>query len=312
MSMSSLNFCVIASEICLTLDNIGCTDITLEAAKAHLQDDELTKVDGEDLAGWADVTLRKHPVLLRITHFMPQFMNLNLQKLIQGCMVPTLANVDLTFDAQAALQVRHWFFSPHTPIAKGFATVIEDDFHRCCGAWRERFQNETLPHLIHFLNVLGRKNKLLIESFMQLVPKDIGAALGQAPTRLTRGASDNRPSPGMRGGAREEEPPVTPVGCSSGGVEPMFVEEEADDEIDLHGDTVLPEGISSSVVLAGPTKKEPVVVHTPARWDSQISYSTSTEQQHSEIEILLASRQIGEGGLGLVLKTEILLSLIHI
>ena len=50
MPMSSLNFCVIATEICLTLDNIGCTDITLEAAKAHLQDDELTKVDGEDLA----------------------------------------------------------------------------------------------------------------------------------------------------------------------------------------------------------------------------------------------------------------------
>ena len=179
MSISSLNFCVIASEICLTLDNVGFRGMSLEAARRHLQDDELHEVEGENLAGWADVTLKKHPVLLRITHFMPQFMNLNLQKLIQGCMVPTLANVDLTFDPQAALQVRHWFFNPHTPIAKGFATVIEDNFHRCCGAWRERFQNETLPHLIHFLNVLGRKNKLLIESFMQLVPKDIASALGQ-------------------------------------------------------------------------------------------------------------------------------------
>ena len=56
MPMSSLNFCVIASEICLTLDNIGCTDITLEAAKAHLQDGELTEVEGEDLFGWADIT----------------------------------------------------------------------------------------------------------------------------------------------------------------------------------------------------------------------------------------------------------------
>ena len=86
----------------------------------------------------------------------------------------------------------------------------------------------------------------------------------------------------------------------------MFVEDEEDDEIDLHGDDPLPEGMSSTVVLAGPTKKEPVVVHTPARWDSQISYTTSSERQHSEIEILLASRQIGEGGLGLVLKTEVL------
>ena len=306
MPMSSLNFCVIATEICLTLDNIGCTDITLEAAKAHLQDDELTEVDGEDLAGWADVTLRKHPVLLNINHFMPQFMNLNLQKLIQGSMDPTLANKDLMFDPGQALQVRHWFFSPDTPIIPGFATVKEPDFHRSSGAGRERFQKETLPHLMNFLSILGTKNKELIHSFMQIVPKDIGAALGQAPTQLTRGASDNRPSPGMRGGTREEEPPVTPAGCSSGGVEPMFVEEEVDDEIDLHGDTALPEGISSTVVLAGPTKKEPVVVHTPSRWDSQISYTTSTERQHSEIEILLASRQIGEGGLGLVLKTEVL------
>ena len=57
MPMSSLNFCVVATEICLTLDNIGCTDITLEAARAHLQDDELKEVEGEELAGWADVTL---------------------------------------------------------------------------------------------------------------------------------------------------------------------------------------------------------------------------------------------------------------
>ena len=86
----------------------------------------------------------------------------------------------------------------------------------------------------------------------------------------------------------------------------MSVDDELDDEIDLHGDTVLPEGISSLVVLAGPTKKEPVVVHTPVRWDSQISYNNSTELQHQEIEVLLAARQIGEGGLGLVLKTEVL------
>ena len=99
MSISSLNFCVIASEICLTLDNVGFRGMSLEAARRHLQDDELHEVEGENLAGWTDVTLKKHPVLLRITHFMPQFMNLNLQKLIQGCMVPTLANVDLTFDA---------------------------------------------------------------------------------------------------------------------------------------------------------------------------------------------------------------------
>ena len=179
MSMSSLNFCVIASEICLTLDNIGCTDITLEAAKAHLQDDELKEVEGEELAGWADNTLRKHPVLLNINHFFPQFMNLNLQKLTEGSLDPTLANKDLMFDPGQALQVRQWFFNPDTPIIPGFAKVEEKDFHRSIGPGRERFQNETLPHLIHFLNVLGRKNKLLIESFMQLVPKDIASALGQ-------------------------------------------------------------------------------------------------------------------------------------
>ena len=234
MPMSSLNFCVIATEICLTLDNIGCTDITLEAAKAHLQDEELTEVEGEELAGWADVTLRKHPVLLNINHFMPQFMNLNLQKLVQGSMDPTLANKDLMFDPGQALQVRQWFFNPDTPISPGFAKVEEKDFHRSIGEGRERFQKETLPHLMNFLKFLGTKNKELIHSFMQIVPKDIGAALGQAPTQLTRRASDNRPSPRMRGGTREEEPPVTPAGSSSGGVEPMFVEEEADDEIDLH------------------------------------------------------------------------------
>ena len=86
----------------------------------------------------------------------------------------------------------------------------------------------------------------------------------------------------------------------------MFVDDELDDEIDLHGDTVLPEGISSSVVVQGPTKTQPVVEHTPICWDSHISYNNSTERQHQEIEALLATHQIGEGGLGLVLKTEVL------
>ena len=49
-----------------------------------------------------------------------------------------------------------------------------------------------------------------------------------------------------------------------------------------------------------------MVEHTPTHWDSHISYNNSTERQHQEIEALLATRQIGKGGLGLVLKTEVL------
>ena len=307
MPMSSLNFCVIATEICLTLDNIGYSEITLQAAKEHMQDNEMTEVEGEDLFGWADGTLRKHPVLLNLNRFYPQFMNLNLQKLYQGSMDPTQANRDLIFDPKQALDVRQWFFSPDTPITPGAPLVAEAEFHTCTGQFRERYQKETVPHLMNFLNMLGTKNKVLVHSFMEIVPKDIGAALGQAPTQLPRGASANGPSPRVRGGTREEAPPVTPAGCSSSFVEPMSVDdEEEDDPIDLYGGGALPNGMSSTQVLAAPSKKEAVVVHAAVRWDSQISYNNSTELQHQEIEVLLAARQIGEGGLGLVLWTETL------
>jgi hypothetical protein len=89
MSMSSLNFFVIASEICLTVNNVGLRAITLEAAWQHLQDNEMNEVEGKNLAGWADGTVRKHPVLLRINQFMPQFMNANMKQLactrLYGC-----------------------------------------------------------------------------------------------------------------------------------------------------------------------------------------------------------------------------------
>ena len=58
----------------------------------------------------------------------------------------------------------------------------------------------------------------------------------------------------MRGGARALETPVTPAGFSSDAVEPTPLEDEEADEIDLHGGMILPEGISSSVVVQGPTK----------------------------------------------------------
>ena len=93
-------------------------------------------------------------------------------------------------------------------------------------------------------------------------------------------------------GAREVQTPFTPAASSSGhGVEPTDLEEE-EDKVDLYSEGVLPDGISSSVVVQGSTKTQPVAEHVPVCWDSQISYNSCTERQHQDIEALLATHQI--------------------
>ena len=275
--------CVIASEICLTVNNVGLREITLEAVRQHLQDNEMNEVEGENLSGWADGTVRKHAVLLRINQFMPEFMNTNLQNLIQGSMDASQASADLTFDSKEAFSVRKWLFDQETAITQGFAMVKEKDFHLCVHKHRFRYEDETLPHLMTFLGVIGKKNKALIESFMNRVPKDIGTALGRDSIPIARAASDNRTGLGQRGGARELQPPFTPGASSSGqGVDAMDLinSDKEEDKVDIFGGGVMPPSMSvSKVVVSGSTKTQPVAEHVPVRWDSMISYNNCSEHQ---------------------------------
>ena len=305
-----------ATEMSLTIYTLPTFNLTKEAVQEFKKDPSLEDIDDEGLAGWVDGTLARHNVLLRLTKFFPEMMNLDVRNAFLGKLQNNgFPGMDLQMQTGHMTAMREWFFNPTEAIAPDYAFVSEETL-RLHGARDKENWLQSSNHLIKFLQAMAKSNVDLLNQLMEGVPKDIAGALGIVQAQITRGAGDSQQSQGKSIGKRKaaddtiEPPSKEPKTGSTSGAKavPLALssDTESDEEVDLTA-TRLPWVMNVASVTAQSPKITmlPVKEHQPIRWDSHFSYTTCTEKQHAEIEALLATRCLSEG-MGIVMNTQAL------
>ena len=305
-----------ATEMSLTIYTLPTFNLTKEAVQEFKKDPSLEDIDDEGLAGWVDGTFARHNVLLKLTKFFPEMMNLDVKNAFLGKLQNNgFSGMDLQMQRGHMTAMREWFFHPTEAIAPDYAFVSEEAL-RLHGTKDKGHWLQSPNHLIKFLQAMAKSNVDLLNQLMEGVPKDIAGALGIEQAPITRGAGDSQqPKDKSKGKRKATDDTIQPTskepknGSTSGAGAVALVlssDTESDEEVDLTA-TRLPWVMSVASVTAQSPKITmlPVKEHQPIRWDSHFSYTTCTEKQHAEIEALLATRCLSEG-MGIVMNTQAL------
>ena len=116
-----------ATEMCLTIYTLPTFNLTKQAVQDFKQDPSLEEIDDEGLAGWVDGTFARHNVLLRLTKFFPEMMNLDVRNAFLGKLQNNgFSGMDLQMQRGHMTAMREWFFHPTEPIAPDYAFVSEE------------------------------------------------------------------------------------------------------------------------------------------------------------------------------------------
>ena len=302
-----------ATEMSLTIYSLPTFNLTKEAVQEFKKNPSLDEIDDEGLAGYVDGTLARHTVLLRLTKFFPEMMNLDVKNVFLGQLQNNVFGLDLQMNRGQMKAIREWFFNPTEAISPDYSFVSEETLRLHAAKDKEHWLQSS-HHLIKFLQAMAKSNADLLNQLMEGVPKDIAGALGMAQPEITRGAGDSKQQESKATGKRKmdndniQPPAKEPKTGSSSGMqaEPLALDSDSDEEIQLTA-TTLPRGLRVETVVSQSPKITmlPVKEYQPIRWDSHFSYKTCTEKQHAEIEALLATRCLSEG-MGIVMNTQAL------
>ena len=298
--------------MCLTVYALSTFNLTKEGVQEFTKED-LQDFDDEGLAGWVDGTLSRHTVLLRLTNFFPEMMNIDIKNLFDGQLQHKTCGPNLqTATNQQMTAIREWFFHQTQPIAAGFDLVEEAKLRLHSKNHKDHWM-KMAHHLVKFLKWMCHKNADLLSLLMEAVPKDIGGALClPVAAEITRAAGESSKDKGSTSSGKrkmEDKPEPSakePKTGSSSLLKAVVLSDDSDsdEEVDLQGKR-LPQGMRVEAVVAQSPKIVPAQQHQPIRWDSTFSYLTCTEKQHAEIEALLATRCLS-GGMGIVMNTQAL------
>ena len=167
-----------ATEMSLTIYTLPTFNLTKEAVQEFKKDPSLEDIDDEGLAGWVDGTFARHNVLLKLTKFFPEMMNLDVKNAFLGKLQNNgFSGMDLQMQTGHMTAMREWFFHPTEAIAPDYAFVSEETLRLHSTRDKEHWLQSS-NHLIKFLQAMAKSNVDLLNHLMEGVPKDIAGALG--------------------------------------------------------------------------------------------------------------------------------------